>query len=132
MMDDIERQLLDGGRPEPGRDVRARVLAAAMPLVRRDDSRLDRVWFSRTWRTAGATVFVALVVTEMLSGSPAPTVAPPGRAALETAQAVETAARDAGLPAAQASALAARALAIASQPAAAPLNVDALLQGSMR
>lgn len=132
MMDDIERQLLEAERPEPPANLRARVLATTMPLVRRDDSRLDRVWFSRTWRTAGAMAFVALVVTEMLSGSPAPAVAPPGRAALETAQAVEAAARDAGLPAAQASAFAAQALAIASQPAAAPLNVDALLQGSMR
>jgi hypothetical protein len=132
MIDDIERQLIEAERPEPPATMRARVLAATLPLVCAGANRLDRIWFSRAWRTAGAMVFVALVVTDMLSGSPAPRVAPPGRAALETAQAVETAARDAGLPAAQASALAAQALAIASRPAAAPLNVDALLQGSTR
>ena len=132
MMDDVERQLIEVERPEPPAEARARVLATTMPLVRPDGSRLDRIWFSRRWRTAGAVVFVALVVLEMLSGSSAPAVAPAGWAALETAQAVEASARDAGLPAAQASALAAHALAIASRPAAAPLGVDPLLQGSTR
>ena len=45
--------------------MRARVLAAAMPLVRADDSRLDRVWFSVRWRVAAALLLLVLAGVEM-------------------------------------------------------------------
>ncbi len=67
MIDDLERAVIDAGRAEPGAELRARVLAAAMPLVRPDDSRLDRIWFSPRWRTIAALAFLALVVLERTS-----------------------------------------------------------------
>jgi hypothetical protein len=99
MMDDLERELLEAGRAEPGADVRARVLAAAMPLVRADDSRLDRIWFSVRWRAAAALSLLVLAgvdrVTPRVVGWAA--VAEDHLAA-NTAKAVAMAARDVGLP----------------------------------
>jgi hypothetical protein len=67
MMDDLERALLDAERAEPGSEMRARVLAAAMPLVRADASLLDRVWFSVRWRAAAALSLLALAGVDMVS-----------------------------------------------------------------
>ena len=67
MIDDIERQLLEAERPEPRADMRARVLAATMPLVRSDASRLDRVWFSPRWRMAALLALVVLAGVDAAS-----------------------------------------------------------------
>lgn len=67
MTDSIERQLMQANRPEPPSEVRARVLAAAMPLVRADDSTLDRLWFSPTWRIAVVISLVVLAGVEVVS-----------------------------------------------------------------
>ena len=67
MTDHTEYQLLATERPEPPRELRQRVLAAAMPLVRADDSTLDRLWFSPTWRIAVVISFIALVGVEVVS-----------------------------------------------------------------
>ena len=66
-MDDLERSLLDAEKPEPGPDVRARVLAASMPLVRADDSRLDRMWYSRKWRVAAVLALLILAGVEWMA-----------------------------------------------------------------
>jgi len=115
MKDDLERSLLDAGRVEPGADVRARVLAATVPLVRRDDSRLDRVWFSPRWRVAAVLMLVLLpgidvVSTRLFVSMP---VAEVRASAAGTVQAVEVAAREAGLPPDERAALVAQAIAAA-------------------
>ena len=117
-MDDIERQLLEAGRPEPGADVRARVLAKTLPLVRSDDSRLDRIWFSRTWRMAAVLAVLVLAGADAVSRYTAPWApAAQDRMASDTVRAVETAAREAGLPPSDAAALVAQAIAAASASA---------------
>ena len=114
-MDDLERSLLDAERPEPGADVRARVLSAAMPLVRAADSRLDRMWFSPRWRTAATLALLVLVGVDVVSqqiiaGSPAAQES----TAASTVRAVELAAREAGLTPDDTAALCAQAIAAAS------------------
>jgi hypothetical protein len=98
MMDDLERALFDAGNVEPGADVRARVLAATMPLVRADDSRLDRIWFSVRWRAAAALSLLVLAGADMLTPRVVAwaTVAQDHQAG-NSAQAVAMAAREAGL-----------------------------------
>lgn len=98
MMDDLERALLDAGRVEPGADVRARVLAATMPLVRADDSRLDRIWFSVRWRSAAALSLLVLAGADRVT----PRVVAWGTVAQDhlaanSAKAVAMAAREVGL-----------------------------------
>ena len=111
-MDDIERQLLEAGRPEPGADVRERVLAKTLPLVRPDDSRLDRIWFSPRWRTAAVLAVLVLAGVDAVSRYTAPWApAAQNRMASDTVRAVETAAREAGLPPSDAAALVAQAIA---------------------
>ncbi len=98
MMDDLERSLRDTGKAEPGADVRARVLAAAVPLVQPDRSRLDRIWFSQGWRVAAV---LAALVLAVLNVVPAPgigsTLAAQDPRPADNTQAVVTAAREAGL-----------------------------------
>ena len=98
MMDDLERSLLDAERPEPGADVRARVLAAAMPLVGADDSRLDRVWFSPRWRAAAALALLILAAVDRLTPQiVAVTPVAQDHLMANSAKAVAMAARDVGL-----------------------------------
>jgi hypothetical protein len=98
MMDDLERALLDAGRVQPGPEVRARVLAASMPLVRADDSRLDRIWFSVRWRAAAALSLLALAGADMMTPSVvAWTAVAQDHLAANSAQAVAMAAREVGL-----------------------------------
>jgi len=117
--DPIEQRLLGPGLPEPAADLRDRVLAAALPLLRPSAIWADRMWFSRRWRLAAIALLLVLVVLGHFSAAPG-SFAPssPDRTAVETAQAVEEAARQVGLPPDQAAALARRALIAASRPAA--------------
>lgn len=110
MMGDIQRQLLETGRREPPWEMRERVLAATMPLVRPDDSRLDRMWFSPKWRMAGALVFFGLAGVEAVSNhlvAPAPQAQ--DRPAEDPAQTVAMAAIEVGLTPSDAAALVAQA-----------------------
>jgi hypothetical protein len=98
MMDDLERALLDAGRVEPGADVRARVLAASTPLVRADDSRLDRIWFSVRWRAAAALSLLALAGAEMATPrAVAWAIVAQDHLVANSARAVAMAAREVGL-----------------------------------
>ena len=108
MMDDIEQQLREAERQEPHRQLRARVLAAAAPLVRPDASRLERMWFSRTWRVAAVLAFFALAGLESASSQlVAPPAWGPSRQS-DLAQTIESAALEVGLTPADVSALLAR------------------------
>jgi len=133
MMDDIERQLLEAGRPEPRGEARARVLAATMPLVRREGSRLDRIWFSRRWRTAAGLMLLILpgvdaVSTRIVALAPMTEVRRPA----DAAQAVEMAALEMGLTPADAAALRAQAIAATRPPTMTTLRVETLYRGSNR
>jgi hypothetical protein len=98
MMDDLERLLLDAGRPEAGAQVRARVLAATMHLVRPDDSTLDRVWFSPRWRAAAAlTLLVLAGVDRVTPRAVAWEPVAQDHLAANSAKAVVMAAREVGL-----------------------------------
>jgi len=133
-MDDLERRLLDAERPEPGADVRARVLAATMPLVRPDDSRLDRIWFSPRWRVAAVLMLLFLPGIDAVSTRPS-ALAPTWQdraAAAGTVKAVEMAAREAGLTPADTGALVEQAIAAARASAIASLDAGAFVQRSNR
>ncbi len=67
MKDDLEERLRACERLELSRELRGRVLAAAGPLVRADESRLDRLWFSRNWRLAAVLALVVIVGMESVS-----------------------------------------------------------------
>ena len=69
MTHDIERKLLNAGRPDLPPALRHRVLAAATPLVQPHDSRLDAIWFSPRWRVAAVLVFSGLVAADRLSSA---------------------------------------------------------------
>jgi hypothetical protein len=131
MMDDIERQLRAAERPEPRVELRAHVLATVMPLVRPDGSRLDRIWFSRGWRTAAV---LALVVLAGLHLAPWSTLdsAPmtQDHPTADAAQSVAMAAREAGLSQADAVALGAQALAAARAMTLTPLDAEGLVRWS--
>ena len=128
MMEDLERQLLEAERPELEAAMRARVLAATMPLVRPEASRLDRVWFSPKWRTAAVLALVVLAGVELAprrSVKSAPM--PLDRATTDITQAVATAAREVGLRPDDTAALCAQAIAaaraaISTAPEAGPLG----------
>jgi hypothetical protein len=133
MMDDLERTLLDAERPEPGADVRARVLATTMPLVRPDRSRLDRVWFSPRWRAAAVLALLALAGVETASRYIV-TWEPAGqdRAAANTTQTVTMVAREAGLTSDETAALCTQASAAASAAVVSSWNMDTSVTGSQR
>ena len=98
MMDDLERSLLDAGKVQPGAEVRARVLAAATPLVRPDRSHLDRIWFSRRWRMAAVLAALLLAVLNAVSpNTAASTLAAQDVRPAGNTQVVAMAAREAGL-----------------------------------
>ena len=98
MTDRIERQLLETDRPEPSGELRARVLAAAMPLVQADDSMLDRLWFSPTWRIAVVVSFIALAGLEVVSNrAAAPTASAQNKPSGTPAQTVAMVAAELGL-----------------------------------
>lgn len=109
MIDHTERQLLATERPEPPRELRERVLAAATPLVHADNSALDRIWFSPTWRIAVVISLLALAGLEVVSNrAAAPTASaqyqPPGT----PAQTVAMVASELGLSPAETASLVAQ------------------------
>jgi hypothetical protein len=116
-MDDVERLLLEAERLEPQRDVRARVLGAATPLVQPDRSRLDRIWFSHACRMSAVLALLALIGVDMVSGRLVS--ATPGvqeRLVSDFAHAVMRAALDMGLTPADAAELAAQAMVLPPPP----------------
>ncbi len=129
MMNDIERSLVDAGKREPAPDLRERVLAATMPLVRRDRSRLDRIWFSPRWRMAAALALLVLAAADVASGRVgdwAP--AAQSQTASNTVRAVEMAAREVGLTPDVTRALVAQATA-AARASTASSNAAGLMTG---
>jgi hypothetical protein len=132
MMDDIERQLLEAGHLEPRGHLRAQVLAATRPLVRGDCHVLDRVWFSRTWRAAAIVTVIVLFGTDVLVRPPAPAAFQPSAAAVETARAVESAAREVGLTPDLAADVGAQTLAAPSRPSQPEMETDSLFEESAR
>jgi hypothetical protein len=68
-MREIERELLNAGRPDPPPSLRQRVLTAASQLVQSDESRLDAMWFSPRWRVAAVLVFFGLAAADVLSSA---------------------------------------------------------------
>jgi len=80
--DGIERRLGEVRLSAPSADLRARVLAAAAPLVERRLTWSDRVWFSRGWRVAAASVIVVLLALNWW---------PPKRATMPDAEVNDTA-----------------------------------------
>jgi hypothetical protein len=133
MMDHLERTLLDAERPVPGADVRVRVLASTMPLVRPDSSRLDRLWFSPRWRTAAVLALLALAGVETASRYIV-TLEPAGQdvAAANATQSVAMAAREGGLTADETVALCAQASAAARAAVVSSWNMDTSVTGSQR
>ena len=132
MMDDLERSLLDAGKVQPGAEVRARVLAAAAPLVRPDRSQLDRIWFSHRWRMAAVLAALLLAVLNVVPASgTAPTLAAQAPRPADNTQAVVTAAREAGLTPDVTVALCAQAIAAARRAATTGVS-PALVERSNR
>lgn len=111
MMDDIQRQLLESEHPGPRRELRERVLAATMPLVRPDDSRLDYMWFSPKWRVAAVLALVVITGVEVVSNHASPTPDAQYRPPADPAQTVAMVAIEAGLTPADAAALVAQVMA---------------------
>ena len=109
MTDKIERQLLETERREPSLDLRARVLASAMPLVQPDDSTLDRLWFSPTWRIAVVIALIALAGAEGVSNrAAAPAAAAHSQPVATPARTIAMAAAELGFSPADAAALVAQ------------------------
>lgn len=109
MIDNIERQLLGAERSEPPRELRERVLAATMPLVRANDSPLDRLWFSPKWRVAAVLALIVLASAEWVSNRvAAPRASAENRPAASPAQTVAMAAMELGLSPVDAAALVAQ------------------------
>jgi hypothetical protein len=103
----IEGRLRRIAWPTPPAELRIRVLSA-VPVTSAAVSWSDRVWFSRGWRLAAAAAVLVLAVLESMS---APTRSPAvPQSAQEVAEAsfVEETARQVGLSADQAAALARR------------------------
>jgi hypothetical protein len=110
MMSDISRRLLESERPEPGRAMRERVLAATMPLVQPDHSRLDRMWFSPKWRMAAVLGLAVLAGVEAVSDHVAPAPEAQYSPPPDPAQTVAMVAIEMGLTPADAAALVAQVL----------------------
>jgi hypothetical protein len=130
-MDKMENLLLNAEWPEPGVDVRARVLAAALPLVKSQSSRLDCMWFSPKWRMLAMLAILILAVVDAVSvhiNVWAP--AEQNGVARDTVRVVEMAAREAGLTPADTSALVAQAIAATRPQSLASMNMDTLFQRS--
>jgi hypothetical protein len=128
-MNDMENFLLNAERPQPREEVRARVLAAALPLVESQNSRLDRIWFSPKWRMLALLAILVLAAVDVVSVH-VNVWAPEeqNRVVEDTVNAVKMAAREAGLTPADTRALVAQAIAATRSPRLASLNVDALFQ----
>jgi len=126
-MNDIEEYLLNAQRPQPGEDVRTRVLVAALPLVRTQSSWLDRMWFSPKWRMLAILAIIMLAAVDVVSSHNnvwAPTEQ--NRLVADTVRTVEMAAHEAGLTPADTGALVAQAIAATRPPNLTSLNMDTI------
>ena len=110
MTSEIERELLNTGRPDPPPALRQRVLATASQLVQPHGNRLDVMWFSPRWRVAAVLMFFGLAAADVLSsatdGFASESDGPPVRSSVTVAA---QAATDAGLGKADVAAIAAQA-----------------------
>jgi hypothetical protein len=132
-MNDIEILLLNAERPQPQEEMRTRVLAATLPLVESQSSRLDRIWFSPKWRMiAILAIFILAAVDVVSSRIIVWEPAVQDRAAGDIVRAVEMVAREAGLTPADTRALVAQAIAATRPPRLDSLKVDTLFQRSNR
>ena len=120
----VEERLRDTAWPEPGADLRDRVLAAAGARVRASVTWADVMWFSRRWRLAAVALFLALGLLDRVSVLPVSPVRDPGTVAVQTARAAEETALQAGMPPDEAKALARQALIAASQPGPGEMTFD--------
>ena len=121
MTDELRERLRAPGQVQPPPDMRVRVLAAASPLLQPNDSRLDRLWFSRTWRTAAVLALVAIAGLEAVSNRfvlPAPQVVQ--RVPGNPAEITELAALELGLSPDDAAALSRQAIQTPPSPAPPP------------
>ncbi len=111
MMDDLERSLRDAQSLEPAPELRARVLAATMPLVRAADNRLDCMWFSARWRAAGVLSLLVIAGVEMLAPRVAAwTAVAQDHGATTSVQVAATAALEVGLTPAETAVVVAQAI----------------------
>jgi hypothetical protein len=130
-MNDIEILLLNAEKPQPQEEMRTRVLAAALPLIEAQSSRLDHIWFSPKWHRLAILAILILAAVDVVSSRIivwAP--AEQNDVASNTVLAVRMAAREAGLTLTDTRALVAQAIAATRPPRPATLNVDTLFQRS--
>lgn len=123
---DVEDLLRAHQWPEVPPDLRQRVMSAAAVSGERL-SWSDRVWFSRTWRLAAAAAVVVLVALDQSTR----VTFPPATASpqvMAQAQAIETVAQEAGLPAQTAAWLAQRSVDEALRPKSLPPPSPAMWQ----
>jgi hypothetical protein len=114
----IEKRVLEQwALPEATAGLRGRVLTAATARVAPPATAAERVWFSRRWRLAGAATLVAVLLLDrvpmVLEPHPLDTA---GAAALDIGQAVAEAARQLGMTADEANAIARHAVMAATRP----------------
>ncbi len=101
--------------PAPSPDLRDRVLSTAVVAGPRA-TWSDRLWFSRGWRLSALAAALVVVAVDHFSTVPQSTGASPAPYAMAQAQAVDEAARQAGLPPEAAASFARRALSEVSRP----------------
>lgn len=106
---DLERHIRQIAWPAPSPDLRVRILAAA-PMMCRDVTWSDRIWFSRAWRFTGVAATIAVIAVASWSSidGHAAVVTPEARA---SAQAVADVSRALGMPAELSASLVKRTLA---------------------
>jgi hypothetical protein len=103
---DLERDVRHLSWPQPGADLRARVLSA-VPVVEQPVPWWDRVWFSRLWRLCAAGIVAALIAAESFVDRSVPDPTTTSARAAD-ARALDEVGRDLGLPADLTAALAKR------------------------
>jgi hypothetical protein len=130
-MNDIENLLLNAERPKPREEIRTRVLAAALPLVESQSNKLDCMWFSLKWRMLALLAILILASVDVVS-SRIIVWAPEEQNTVvsNTVQAVQIAAREAGLTQTDTRALVAQAIAATRPPRLDSPNLDTLFQRS--
>jgi hypothetical protein len=112
---DIEQHVRQVTWPSPSPNLRARVLSAAV-VTEQPITWSDRLWFSRAWRLSATGAVLILVVLDQFAISPRSAGFTPTTQAMAEAQAIGETARQVGLPADVAAALAQRSLSEASTP----------------
>jgi hypothetical protein len=125
----LDDRLRRASWPEPGAELRERVLSAAGPRVNRTVTWADRLWFSRPFRVAVLGLAVALTALDVATAPAGRAAIAPAPASLAAAMAVEDAARQIGLPPEQAAAFSRDALAMSSGTAdTTGLTADTVLE----